>query len=215
MDSEDGFIIPQVANFGYSTIYANSNIGPARTGPWHAPEFGILRQEYTHLDAIRTDIFSFGMLSLWVLFREEVAEQFGIMSDFADVCEPTESEPDSLFEITTKLKNEDRLRPFCQNVVQSLNLKTSQQKNLAELFNLSLSPHPKDRTSDLQALWFCLNGCLNPQSGDQAASIIDSAPASAMERQHFEFKVLSFPMHYQCFSKSSLDLEEHNAVDTI
>lgn len=191
MNSEDGSIIPQVANFGHSNIYTNSNttVEVTRTAPWHAPEAGTQRREYTHLDAIRADIFSFGMLSLWVLFRDEVAKQFGVTPDFADDCEHTKSKPALLFTIMTSLKDQDRLRPFCKNVIQSLSLETSQKENLAELFELTLSPHPKDRTSSLQVLGNYLNSCLKSQASDRAALVLGSIPVNPVEGQHFEFEV--------------------------
>ena len=198
MDSEDGSIIPQVANFGGANIYTNSNttVEVARRAPWHAPEVGTQRRKYTHLDAIRTDIFSFGMLSLWVLFRDEVAKQFGVTPDFADDCKPIERKPTSFFTIMTSLKDQDRLRPFCQNVIQTLSLKTSQKENLAKLFELTLSPHPNERTSSFQVLGNFLNSCLKFQTSDRGALVLGSIPANPVAGQHFEFEVLYSPTDY-------------------
>jgi serine/threonine protein kinase len=198
MDFEDGSIVPQVADFGYSTIYTSSDptITVSRTIPWHAPEVGERTNRFLHLDAIRTDIFSFGMLCLWVLFRDEFANQFGTTLDFADDRKPLESNPGSLFKTITILKHQDRLRHFCQNLIQSLSLEPSQKENLTKVFELTLSPHPMIRTSSFQLLRRCLNSCVTNQPSNQTEPVVSVIPENAAQGQHYDFEVLAAPTDY-------------------
>jgi len=67
MDST-GKTIVKVADFGYSTL-ATGEAGRVllpKSRPWNAPEhhFG----QFTVAEARKTDIYSFGMLCLWILF---------------------------------------------------------------------------------------------------------------------------------------------------
>lgn len=198
MDFEDGSIVPQVADFGYSTIYTSSDptITVSRTIPWHAPEVGERTNRFLHLDAIRTDIFSFGMLCLWVLFRDEFANQFGTTLDFADDRKPLESNPGSLFKTITILKHQDRLRHFCQNLIRSLSLEPSQKENLTKVFELTLSPHPMIRTSSFQLLRRCLNSCVTNQPSNQTEPVVSVIPENAAQGQHYDFEVLAAPTDY-------------------
>jgi serine/threonine protein kinase len=156
----DGSIVPQVTDFGYSTTYTSSDpiINLSRTVPWNAPEVGRGSKQYAPTDAIRTDIFSFGMFCLWVLFREKIADHFGLTQDFVDQCGPSQCNVRSSFRTITNLKNQDRLRSFCQVLVRSLLLEPSQRHSLEQLFEATLSPQPSERADSFKLICKCLNG---------------------------------------------------------
>lgn len=66
-------IVAKVADFGFATVASNDKIDVATSTPWVAPEVGS-RDGHTLEQAKKTDIYSFGMLCLWVLFRERLEE---------------------------------------------------------------------------------------------------------------------------------------------
>jgi serine/threonine protein kinase len=192
----DGSIVPQVTDFGYSTAYTSSDspIIHSRTVPWNAPEVGTDSKAYTPTDAIRTDTFSFGMFCLWVLFREQVADHFGLTQDFVDQCKPSESNISSSFRVMTNLKNQDQLRPFCQILVRSLQLEPSQRESLEQLFEATLSPQPSERADSFKLLCKCLDSSLTNKASNKAIPAVDLVGhknGRGASGQHFDFEVIA------------------------
>lgn len=192
----DGSIVPQVADFGYSTMYTSSDpiITLSHTVPWNAPEVGTDSKTYAPADAIRTDVFSFGMFCLWVLFREKIADHFGLTQDFVDQCEPSERNVRSSFRVITDLKNQDRLRSFCQVLVRSLQLEPSQRESLEQLFEATLSPQPSERAHSFKLLCKCLNGSFMDKASNKAIPVVDfvgDMVEPGALGQHFDFEVIT------------------------
>jgi serine/threonine protein kinase len=77
-ESEDA-IVAKVADFGFATVASSNNIGIAITPPWAAPEVGNRDNGYNLEQAKKTDIYSFGMLCLWVLFKERLEEKANLI----------------------------------------------------------------------------------------------------------------------------------------
>ncbi|RSL60679.1 hypothetical protein CEP53_005382, partial [Fusarium sp. AF-6] len=72
--SEKGKPVAKLSDFGFLVFASTKSLKLGGTTPWKAPEIEA-RQEHTLLQAKRTDIFPFGMLCLWVLFRGELSER--------------------------------------------------------------------------------------------------------------------------------------------
>ncbi|OCK98961.1 uncharacterized protein K441DRAFT_693173 [Cenococcum geophilum 1.58] len=143
----------QLSDFGYSTEYEDdSAITVPCSKPWNAPEVCYESNLLSPSEAIKTDIFSFGMLCAWVLFREELSNQFPIALDLAD--NPTlEGAGKHNFRTIDGLKTMDKMRPFCRSQVGSLESPTSGQKEgLMKLFEMTLAPDPVDRATDFQVV---------------------------------------------------------------
>jgi serine/threonine protein kinase len=72
--ADDGSFTAKVADFGFSTRYAqdDTHIVLHQSWPWHAPEFDEYH-EFTPVQALKTDVFSFGLLCLWFLFEESLS----------------------------------------------------------------------------------------------------------------------------------------------
>lgn len=70
-----GTYTAKVIDFGYSTRYADdeSAIGLPISLAWTAPEHTRLNQRWTPFEARKMDIFSLGMVCLWVLFEESLS----------------------------------------------------------------------------------------------------------------------------------------------
>ena len=120
-----------------------------KSRPWNAPEhdFGGFKAH----EAKKTDVYSFGMLCLWVLFGDRLSDFPQTTADGVtglisfDVppfrCRPT---------LLESLKDEDRLEYIANNLLGSMpGLDVEYTVRLREIFSLTLSHNPKERTSDL------------------------------------------------------------------
>ncbi|KAK7422181.1 hypothetical protein QQZ08_009649 [Neonectria magnoliae] len=72
--SDKGNPVAKLSDFGFSVFASTKSLKLGGTTPWKAPEIEA-RQEHTLSQAKRTDLFSFGMLCLWVLFWRELCER--------------------------------------------------------------------------------------------------------------------------------------------
>ena len=113
----------KVTDFGYSTL----TVGGSRTvllpssNPWNAPEhhFG----EFEVHEAKKTDVYSFGILCLWIMFG------------------PT---------LLQRLNDEGRAECIANHLVGSMpDLSVECRTRLHEVFSLTLPHDPSKRTCDL------------------------------------------------------------------
>ncbi|KAF8853253.1 hypothetical protein BDZ45DRAFT_82220 [Acephala macrosclerotiorum] len=65
-------IVAKVADFGFATVASGNKIDVAISTPWVAPEVGSRDDGHTLEQAKKTDVYSFGMLCLWLIFRERL-----------------------------------------------------------------------------------------------------------------------------------------------
>jgi serine/threonine protein kinase len=71
---DDGVYHAKVTDFGYSTVSrGSSRINMPFSRGWTAPEYP-RRGGYTFSEAMRMDVFSFGLVCLWLLFFSEKEE---------------------------------------------------------------------------------------------------------------------------------------------
>jgi serine/threonine protein kinase len=155
-----GKTIVKVADFGYSTLattealtsgaHATGRVFLPKSRPWNAPEhdFG----EFTTTGAKKTDVYSFGMLCLWVLFGSVHSESVpkGISFDA-----PTG--PCTLLE---QLKYDDQLKIIANQLIDSMPLPSfnaEERIRLKEFFKLTVLLSPENRTSDVGNLVGLLN----------------------------------------------------------
>ena len=141
----------KVTDFGYSTLTVGESgvVLLPKSRPWNAPEhhFGGFKAD----EAKKADVYSFGMLCLWVLFENR-------LSDFQ------QSNPDGVtglisFDVPSFrsrptllecLKNEGRLEYIANNLLGSMpNLDFNYAIRLKEIFSLALAHNPAKRASDL------------------------------------------------------------------
>ncbi|CAI4215618.1 unnamed protein product [Parascedosporium putredinis] len=68
---DDGSFTAKVADFGYSVYFSDADQGIklAQSHPWYAPECNEYRRMKVQ-QALKTEVFSFGMLCLWFLFED-------------------------------------------------------------------------------------------------------------------------------------------------
>ena len=144
-------ITVKVSDFGYSTLTVGESgkVLLPKSRPWNAPEhhFG----EFKAHEAKKTDVYSFGMLCLWVLFGSR-------LSDFPQTTADGETGLIS-FDIPyfrgrptllECLKNEGRLEDIAIHLLGSIpGLDVNYAIRLRELFSLTLPHSPAKRTGDL------------------------------------------------------------------
>lgn len=162
-DDRLGGYVAKIADFGYSTRFARDNalIDIAESRPWTAPEHH-WRKRYNPSDARKTDVFSFGMLCLWLLFESEFC---GMTHTAPATPKSKETLPNirRLFEtegrkidFIQELKADDKLLKIAsQLITSSAEASASQKIALERFFSLTLASDPLKRASDLSGL-LCL-----------------------------------------------------------
>ncbi|KAI0811763.1 hypothetical protein GGR55DRAFT_641691 [Xylaria sp. FL0064] len=72
---EDHEPVPKLADFGFAAFASNKDIKIVGTEIWRAPEISS-RLTHTLKQARLSDAFSFGILCLWVIFRQDLLEDY-------------------------------------------------------------------------------------------------------------------------------------------
>ena len=145
-------ITVKVADFGYSTLTVGESgkVILPKSRPWNAPEhhFG----EFNAQEAKKTDVYSFGMLCLWLLLGNRLSDipqttadgaaasiSFNVPFEF--IAGPT---------LLECLKDEDRLEYTANQLMESMpGLNVEYRIRLKEIFSLALPHNPGKRTCDL------------------------------------------------------------------
>ena len=149
-DAITGKITVKVADFGYSTLIVGESgkVSLPKSRPWNAPEhhFG----EFESQEAKQTDVYSFGMLCLWLLFGTRLSD---IPQTAADGTAELISFNAHLLGCRTvleDLKDEDRVEDIAHQLVESTpGLDIEYKIRLKEIFRLTLPLNPGKRTCDL------------------------------------------------------------------
>ena len=147
-------ITVKVADFGYSTLTAGESgkVLLPKSRPWNAPEhhFG----EFEVQEAKTTDVYSFGMLCLWILFENRLSNFQHTTTDgvtgFISFDIPFFRSRPTLLE---HLKNEDRLEGVANHLLGSLpglNVDSEYAIRLKDIFSLTLPHNPEKRTCNLE-----------------------------------------------------------------
>jgi serine/threonine protein kinase len=139
--------VAKVADFGYSTCMGagESTSGSEQVSlpwspPWNAPE--VHRDNYIlpFSEAKLSDVFSLGMVCLWLLFQNE---------DLSKSARGVQGEYDWL----RALKKDGKMKSFaCDRIHGDRGLDISRKPAIKEFFELTLSDEPSRRTGDLHYL---------------------------------------------------------------
>ena len=152
-DAITGKITVKVADFGHSTLTMGESgkVLLPKSRPWNVPEhhFG----EFKAQEAKKTDVYSFGMLCLWILFGNRLSNFQQTAADgvtgFISFDIPFFRHP-TLLEC---LKYEDRLEGIANHLLGSmpgLNVDSEYTIRLKEIFSLTLPHNPGKRTCNLE-----------------------------------------------------------------
>ncbi|KAK5454372.1 hypothetical protein LTS15_006372 [Exophiala xenobiotica] len=139
----------KITDFGYSSLGSSESdeVKLPLSRPWEAPEY---HDRWFQLKAAKkTDVYSFGLLALWLLFRDEtlvldngmdikVSEAFGDTEDFAMARLQRSKRDGTLLDATLKL------------TARKADLTDRQRLVIDRLFSLSLERTPHKRAADMQ-----------------------------------------------------------------
>jgi serine/threonine protein kinase len=195
---ENRIVTAKVADFGYSRAYTSSEdkFAVARTTPWCAPEVNERSDGYLGHEAELTDIYSFGMLCLWMIFADELASQFGVNQDMTDFSTTDTKDQHLCFTNINKLKEEDRLRLICRGLILNLPLHPGQKVSLTKVLDSALSRDPLHRTLDMRQIRTLLDDSLSDPSAFPADMIPALLNYKVDLEEHQDFQV---PLHPFCF----------------
>jgi hypothetical protein len=146
--NESGEYTVRVADFGYSTIALSPEKGRLhlpRSPPWNAPEVPDWETTFSLAEAKLTDIYSFAMLCLWIIFKDrlQLDEALAVLG-----LHPIAEENGTLHWLQ-RLKEERKLQSFARNQVEEIGeLDRDQKLGLTSFFQWALADVPKERRLD-------------------------------------------------------------------
>lgn len=145
-----GKITPKVIDFGYSTLSANAGdagIFLPKSRPWNAPEHHF--EEFKFSEAKNADIYSFGMLCLWVLFGDKLLT---VTTDGETECvsfdEPLARSGLTLLE---RLKNDDKMEDIANKLIET-RLDREHESSLKRFFSSTVTCNFEKRESGIGIL---------------------------------------------------------------
>ena len=146
-----GELHAKLADFGYAGWAFNSKkdllIKPPISRPWNPPEYH--HRGFTLLGARKLDVYSFGMLCLWVLFFDRPSGSYSVPTAIRD----TQSWPFHDLQFLDHMKHENTLGKFASNLVGSVgSLPANQSGNLEKFFLSALARDPADRNMSFEDL---------------------------------------------------------------
>lgn len=132
-ENDSSRYVAKVADFGYSTWFASDDelIKMPRSQYWVAPEWH--HQYFTTANAMKMDMYSFGILCLWLLFYNT---QENTTCDFYNHLNSAETASVLAHELIMAMGGLDDQR----------------RCNLSQLFDLTLADNPAERSSDFNQL---------------------------------------------------------------
>lgn len=138
----------KLADYGYAgwTIGNSKNIlvYPPRSWPWDAPEYH--HRGFTVPTAQKMDVYSFGLLCLWVLFFDKQS-----LGERVAHKEYGNQWPLDDFELLDRMKHEDTLTGFaCSEVESTQSLSAGEKADLIRLFVSTITLDPKERATNLK-----------------------------------------------------------------
>lgn len=157
----------KVADFGYSTCTGISAATSSReriqlpwSPPWNAPEVHRNNCIFTLGEAKATDVFSLGMVCLWLLFLEEGRYPKSGMQVNSDQLEI--------------LKRDGTLKDFVWGKIDGeTDIEPERKYAMKEFFELTLSTNPMDRNTDLHYLSQLLTQNLYESKGFYVPTIVE------------------------------------------
>jgi len=159
-DEYKGYIA-KVADFGFSTCFRGEHdlISMPKSVPWNAPEHH--NREFWPQAAKKMDVYSFGILCLWLLFGAEPSPNMPLPSGFTQEegffisFEKPEQERNLLE--TWKRDSSDQLSEWASWLVKEHGYFDSSVKNsLAKFFESTLASNPTKRSIDFSGLFLLL-----------------------------------------------------------
>jgi serine/threonine protein kinase len=148
-----GAYIAKVTDFGYSTQFACEDdfIPVPKSWPWCAPEHN--REKFKPAQARKMDVFSFGMLCLWVLFEKYLSWITSLPQDvhWAERYFQGKERRHLSKNILEDLKQGDQLAMLAQHLVLAeRDISSDKRQALERFFRTSLACNPDERDASLE-----------------------------------------------------------------
>ncbi|KAF6225272.1 hypothetical protein HO133_010469 [Letharia lupina] len=146
-----GELHAKLADFGYAGWAIKKMedvlIKPPRSRPWDPPEYH--HRGFTVLGARKLDVYSFGMLCLWVLFFDRPLDSDYVPTAIRKTQLCTFHDP----KLLDSMKHEGTLGDFAGGLVRSVaSLPAKQRENLERFFLSALARDPAKRTMKFEDL---------------------------------------------------------------
>jgi serine/threonine protein kinase len=143
----------RVTDFGYATRFVNEDdrICIPKIDPWNAPEHTY--ENITPAQAQKMDVFSFGMLCMWVMFEKCLSGITPLPQEahWAEKYVHGRREKHLSQSVLKNRKQEGGLVMLAQQLVMAeKDLDDETKQVLQELFSLSLACNPSQRKTDLR-----------------------------------------------------------------
>jgi len=155
-----------VTDFGYSTLAAGESgiVFLPKSRPWNSPEHHF--DEFNVLQAKKTDVYSFGMLCVWLLFEDSLLDipHTSVDGALELISFNVPLGPLTLLE---RLKGDDKVTHIVNQLIELMSdLNTERRIRLKEFFSLTLQLDPQKRTSDVGKLVCLLSNqqCVLPET---------------------------------------------------
>jgi hypothetical protein len=150
-DQEPGHVQIKITDFAFS-CFGLQDDGPgkvSRTEPWDAPEWH--HRHFIFKDAKKMDIYSFGLLCLWLFFRYELMDELG---PDATVGRAFSGQDQAEMAKLQALKQDGDALLDCalRLVKQSHDLDEDVRNRLLKAFPLTLISDPNKRASNMESL---------------------------------------------------------------
>ncbi|KAK3374187.1 kinase-like domain-containing protein [Lasiosphaeria ovina] len=143
----------KVTDFGFSCFQAaqNSDLKVARTQPWEAPEWH--SRHFSIADAKAMDIYSFGLLCLWILFRHEKLVVLGVpLVTLDEAFLSKDAAVTAKVQSLKKRADNSMLSCALGLVSNAIGIDDEYGSRLRRLFNLTLCSDPEQRAQTLDDL---------------------------------------------------------------
>ena len=143
-----------MTDFGYSTRYADDEhlISLPISRPWNAPEHTRTNRQWTPEEAKRSDLFSAGLLFLWLLFEKPLSHRLSPTKvEYSKSCQDSsQSDQESSREILSatllKYKSDKTLPALARQLLEAEEkLQDNEKSNLEDFFTSVLSDNPYER----------------------------------------------------------------------
>jgi serine/threonine protein kinase len=146
----------KVTDFGYSTRFAHKDdlINMPKSRPWNAPEHD--RDRFTPVQAQRMDVFSFGMLCVWVLFEKYLSGTVVLpqKAQWANQYFQDKTQQHLSKHVLDNLKHDNKLALLAQQLIYAeQDIDQDIKQALERLFSILLAYNPNERHISLEEMF--------------------------------------------------------------